>query len=338
MVVRGEGVMVMVVSGSVVEEARGLFEDTVEEYRSTQLVWRRFCAWKAKYPKAYRDAYVSLCLPKLFSVYVRLQMLGWQPLTEGGHVLDDQPWVSDLFEDDEMQTDDEAEQDADAELIPTLVKNVVAPKLETSLTHEWNVYSSHSTKYAVAAVKETTIFLIDAHPTAVSSLCGSVKSILLATLSNYPMLDTFSPRDATTSPQFLINRRRFHRLVKLCCNVCLWEGVISRPILQSLVEQTASPRLASYILLLSLPGASLDALQTVLDCFPSAWLESEGRPVKFLTPLADALHKIHGRFKAAAPPGKAAGDALRLAGRLSKTMRRIGSVKMAEQVEREYRL
>ena len=55
--------------------------DVVEDFSTLDGVKSRFEAWKEEDPEAYSDAFVSLCLPKIVSPLVRLQLLFWNPLT-----------------------------------------------------------------------------------------------------------------------------------------------------------------------------------------------------------------------------------------------------------------
>lgn len=53
--------------------------DVVDDFSTLEGVMSRFDAWKSEDPDSYNDAYVSLCLPKIFSPLVRLQLLFWNP-------------------------------------------------------------------------------------------------------------------------------------------------------------------------------------------------------------------------------------------------------------------
>lgn len=67
-------------AGEIVERASHIFDDAGEAYSSLPAIAKRLEAWKSRYLQAYNDAFVSICLPKLFAPYVRLQMLAWDPL------------------------------------------------------------------------------------------------------------------------------------------------------------------------------------------------------------------------------------------------------------------
>jgi len=62
-------------------QARLVMSDVVEDFSTLNGVVSRFEEWKAEDPDSYGDAYVSICLPKIFSPIIRLNLLFWNPLT-----------------------------------------------------------------------------------------------------------------------------------------------------------------------------------------------------------------------------------------------------------------
>jgi GC-rich sequence DNA-binding factor len=61
-------------------DARLVFSDVVDEFCSIRGVASRFESWRNTDADAYREAYVSLFLPKVLGPLVRLKMLLWNPL------------------------------------------------------------------------------------------------------------------------------------------------------------------------------------------------------------------------------------------------------------------
>lgn len=57
-----------------------MFEDVHNEFCSLEIIKERFEKWKSTDSASYSQAFVGLCLPKLFAPFVRLQMLDWNPL------------------------------------------------------------------------------------------------------------------------------------------------------------------------------------------------------------------------------------------------------------------
>lgn len=72
----------------ILQTADQIFSDAAEEYSQLSMVKERFEECKRNYLSTYRDAYMSLSVPSLFSPYVRLELLKWDPLREKTDFLD----------------------------------------------------------------------------------------------------------------------------------------------------------------------------------------------------------------------------------------------------------
>ena len=59
------------VKQDVKKQSRIVLEDVVEEFSVISRVMERLQAWRTTDPDSYQSAYVSLCLPKIFSPLVR---------------------------------------------------------------------------------------------------------------------------------------------------------------------------------------------------------------------------------------------------------------------------
>ncbi|TKS82945.1 PAX3- and PAX7-binding protein 1 [Collichthys lucidus] len=64
----------------IIRECKKVFEDVVEDFHSLDCIKSHFEVWRREYADCYRDAYIGLCLPRLFNPLVRLQLITWNPL------------------------------------------------------------------------------------------------------------------------------------------------------------------------------------------------------------------------------------------------------------------
>lgn len=76
------------------QTAAEVFSDAAEEYSQLSSVKEKFERWKKLYSESYRDAYISLSIPSIFSPYVRLELLKWDPLHEDVDFYDMRWYVS----------------------------------------------------------------------------------------------------------------------------------------------------------------------------------------------------------------------------------------------------
>ena len=57
-----------------------MFTDVMEDFHRLHIIKTRFEQWKWGYSNGYQQAFVSMCLPKLFAPFVSLQLIDWNPL------------------------------------------------------------------------------------------------------------------------------------------------------------------------------------------------------------------------------------------------------------------
>ncbi|KAM3739261.1 hypothetical protein ACB098_08G011600 [Castanea mollissima] len=109
---------------SLIQIADKIFSDAAEEYSQLSVVKEKFEKWKRDYSASYHDAYMALSVPEIFSPYVRLELLKWDPLHEDVDFFD-MKWHSLLFNYGVPNDgSDFGSDDADANLVPELVEKV----------------------------------------------------------------------------------------------------------------------------------------------------------------------------------------------------------------------
>ena len=62
------------------DKLKEVFTDVVDDFYRLSIIKTRFEQWKFSHTETYLQAYVPLCLPKLFTPYVIYQMIHWNPL------------------------------------------------------------------------------------------------------------------------------------------------------------------------------------------------------------------------------------------------------------------
>ena len=62
------------------KDATIVFDDTVEDFYAFAGLKDRFRSWKTRDVDAYKNAFMPVCLPKLFSPIIRLALVFWNPL------------------------------------------------------------------------------------------------------------------------------------------------------------------------------------------------------------------------------------------------------------------
>jgi len=130
------------------KKMRAVFEDVYEEYSDLKLVRDKFLNWKVVYPGSYAQAYVSLVIHKIFGVFVRYEMLTWNPLKDDPN-FEKYEWYKLMKSFQSKYKKD----DSDANLIPNIVKQVLLPRAKKYIELTMDPYSSSQTKSALSLVQ-----------------------------------------------------------------------------------------------------------------------------------------------------------------------------------------
>lgn len=216
------------------QTAAEVFSDAAEEYSQLSSVKERFERWKRLYLESYRDAYISLSIPSIFSPYVRLELLKWDPLHEDVDFYD-MRWHSLLFDYGVPEDgSDFSPDDTDADLVPGLVEKVALPILHHDIAHCWDILSSRESKNAVSA---TTLIInyVPASSEALKELIAAIRTRLAEAVANL-VVPTWSVVAMKAVPNATrVAAYRFGVAVRLMRNICMWKDILALPVLEKLV-------------------------------------------------------------------------------------------------------
>lgn len=62
------------------ENASNIFNDASDDYVDISNILTRFIDWITVDNSSFEDAHIPICIPKLLSPFIRLQLLDWDPL------------------------------------------------------------------------------------------------------------------------------------------------------------------------------------------------------------------------------------------------------------------
>ncbi|XP_065597843.1 PAX3- and PAX7-binding protein 1 isoform X2 [Cyrtonyx montezumae] len=289
----------------ILKESNKVFEDVLESFYSIDCIKSQFEAWRSKYFASYKDAYIGLCLPKLFNPLIRLQLLVWTPLEGKCRDFETMLWFESLLfygcEEQEQEKDD-----ADISLLPTIVERVVLPKLTVISENIWDPFSTTQTSRMVAIVQK----LVNGYPSVVNAENKNTQMLLKALLLRMRRTlddDVFMPLypknilENKNSGPYLFFQRQFWSSVKLLGNFLQWYGILSNKTLQ---ELSIDGLLNRYILMAfqnsEYGDDSIKKAQSVIACFPKQWFANlKGDKTisqlenfcRYLVHLADTIYR-----------------------------------------------
>nr|XP_004468673.1 PAX3- and PAX7-binding protein 1 isoform X2 [Dasypus novemcinctus] len=211
------------------KESSKIFEDVLESFYSIDCIKSQFEAWRSKYYMSYKDAYIGLCLPKLFNPLIRLQLLTWTPLEAKCRDFENMLWFESLLfygcEEREQEKDD-----VDVALLPTIVEKVILPKLTVIAENMWDPFSTTQTSRMVGI----TLKLINGYPSVVNAENKNTQVYLKALLLRMRRTlddDVFMPLypknvlENKNSGPYLFFQRQFWSSVKEKVNSEFQSGV-----------------------------------------------------------------------------------------------------------------
>ncbi|KAI8498517.1 PAX3- and PAX7-binding protein 1 [Branchiostoma belcheri] len=289
----------------IVTEAGKVFEDVVDDFCTFRAIKAKFERWKYDFGEPYNEAYISLCLPKLFTPFVRLELLTWNPLQANAQDLEDMAWYDSLLFYGFRETTQLTKDDPDVKLLPSIVEKVVLQKLTGLAEHVWDPMSTHQTQRLVTLVQR----LVDDYPTvagdnkATQALLRAVLGRMRKTLDD----DVFMPLypkgvlENKSSGAYYFLQRQFWSCVKLLGNMLQWHSILSR---EPLMELCVDGLLNRYMLLAlqnsDVNDDSIEKSQKIISSFPRQWFaDVEGDETlpplqnlaRYLSHSANTLHK-----------------------------------------------
>ena len=111
------------------ETAALVFHDAAEEFSDVGLIISKFADWILIDPKSFDDAYVAICLPKLLSPFIRLELLDWNPLRDVSRPFFEFNWYKRLLTAGTDKVGFDLENPIIVNLIPSIIDKLFFPRL-----------------------------------------------------------------------------------------------------------------------------------------------------------------------------------------------------------------
>ncbi|KAK4786948.1 hypothetical protein SAY86_010781 [Trapa natans] len=323
------------------QTADQIFDDTAEEYAKLSEVKERFEKWKRDYSSTYRDAYMSLSILNIFSPYVRLELLKWDPLHEDSDFFD-MKWHSMLFnyglsEDaSSMNTED-----ADANLVPSLVEKVALPILHHEIAHCWDMFSLQQTRNAVSATS-MVINYVSTSSEALGELLVTIRTRLADAIANI-VVPTWSPLVLKAVPNAArLAAYRFGMSVRLMRNICLWKEILALPVLEKLaLDELLSGKILPHVRsILSDIHDAVTRTERIVASISGIWAGPSvvGESSRKLQPLVDYVLLLGMSLQKKQSSGVSEVEISGLARRLKKMLVELNEYDSARELAKAFHL
>lgn len=261
----------------IIKECKKIFDDVLDDFNSLDCIKSRFEVWRREYGDCYREAFIGLCLPKLFNPLVRLQLIAWNPLEAECDNFEYMLWFESLLFYGFEEHSTLQKGDADISLLPAIVEKVILSKLTVIVEQVWDPLSSSQTSRLVTILQR----LMKDYPTVLHGENKYTQELLKAiVLRNRRSIDEdlylpLYPKnvmDNKNGSPYLFYQRQFWSCIKLLSNILLWEGVLSSSCLKDMALDSVLNR---YIVSALQTSDSMDdniqKCQKVLELLPKQW-------------------------------------------------------------------
>ncbi|KAM7173598.1 intron Large complex component GCFC2 [Macrochelys suwanniensis] len=264
----------------ILQESKKICEDVHADFCNIRNILLKFQQWRQKFPDSYYDAYISLCLPKLLSPLIRIQLIGWNPL-ENFIDLNEMPWFRAIeeFSDAKNMPQSKRIDDPDQTILPTITEKTIFPKITGFVEHVWDPVSTSQTVSLVQLCKnifEEHSLSKNESSKAKQDLVNSIVSRMKKSIEEdvfIPLYPKSSVEDRI-SPQSKFQERQFWSAVKLLSNILLWDGIIPEDTLHELGLGKLLNRYLLLILLNAPPGPdNVEKCNKVVACLPERWFK-----------------------------------------------------------------
>lgn len=134
--------------------ARDILSDVrSKEFKDASLgLAKWFGDWRGKYEDIYTGAWGGLGLVGAWEFWVRLEIVGWNPIEEEIASLDGFKWYSSLYEYSRPKVEDdedEAELGPDGDLVSAMISTAIVPRLCKIVEEGFDAYSSKSLRKVI---------------------------------------------------------------------------------------------------------------------------------------------------------------------------------------------
>jgi GC-rich sequence DNA-binding factor len=281
-----------------------VLRDAGAEFASMAPVKAKSEEWKTRFPKTYRDAFMSASTPQLFAPFVRLELLSWSPLHAPATATDAAPnqpaapidgmsWYSELFDYgmSAAQGADADADDADGNLVPTLIEKLVAPVVDHAVRECWDPSSVEQSRRLSGVVKEMLVYLEPGECGAMADLLTSVKKKLREMVGKRCGIPAWPPVVTAAAPAAAdYVRRRLGATLRCVRAVVSWHGALPSGEVKALVcDGIISQHVAPHLrLLLARPGECLRGIERTVDAIGpdgAGWLVRGGGSSNNVSPV-----------------------------------------------------
>ena len=281
----------------IVDKSETLMTDVRNEFSEMTFVKQQFEKWKLQQGESYRNAYITQCLPLVFSPLIRLEMLGWNPLQPSCPNFEEYSWFISLMTYGFQEGHDPSADDPDTNLIPIIVNKVLLPKVTRLVESCWDPFSYQQTKRLVSLI--TLLFEDYLHQDSKKS--PEVDKLIKSIQHQVEQLiihEAFLPFTADRSSNADSKVERFlsfqyTKCIKILKNVLAWDGVLGSDLVFKLsIDSLLNRHIVAFLQTSPNYLDSVDKIDMVIKTLPVSWFERSDKLLPQLNSFATYLASL----------------------------------------------
>ncbi|XP_019844328.2 PAX3- and PAX7-binding protein 1 isoform X2 [Bactrocera dorsalis] len=284
------------------KESEAIFNDVNDDFYKVELILMKFYAWRKTDIESYKDAFVSLCLPKVLGPLVRLEMLSWSPLLDEYKDIEKMNWYSAcmLYAGGEDETEATLRLDPDINLVPTIIEKIVLPKMTDIVNQCWDPLSTTQTLRLIGFINRLARdFPLKDSSKQLQQLFEKILEKMKLALENDVFIPIFPKQVQEAKTSFF--QRQFCSGLKLFRNFLSWQGILAD---KPLREMAIGLLLNRYLLLAMRVCTANDAITKayiIVNTLPTVWLQPESETLQNLQLLITYIKQTLDAFDANNP-------------------------------------
>ncbi|XP_058825218.1 PAX3- and PAX7-binding protein 1 [Topomyia yanbarensis] len=280
-------------------EATQVFDDANEEYSEVGTILDKFQSWRENEMGAYKDAYVSLCLPKLVGPLIRLRHVLWNPVSgEDEFNFEREDWYRScaLYGRSPEETESSLAEDPDVRLIPTLVEKIVLPKLTALIEQVWDPLSTTQTLKLVRLINRLSRDYPSLRRTCkqLRTLFEAILDKLKLAVDNDVFIPVFPKQMQEAKSSFF--QRQFCSGLKLLRNITSWQGIIADGPLTELAIGSLLNRYLLNGMRVCTPTDAINKASMIVYTLPRVWLTAGSSVVQSMSQFVTMLRHVEAQL------------------------------------------
>uniref|UniRef100_A0A915PNM6 t-SNARE coiled-coil homology domain-containing protein n=1 Tax=Setaria digitata TaxID=48799 RepID=A0A915PNM6_9BILA len=262
--------------------ANVVFVDALDDFCRIDRILSRFVDWLARDEESFTSAYIHLCIPKLISLFIRLELLDWGPLENDNHPVNSMRWYEDLITCAAASSNINTEHPVVVSFVPLCIEKVVLWKVIDLVRERWDPLSQHQCRNLGILLNQ----LIDECPTLVPSSRSVQKLLQTICLRAQDAIDEdlFVPiyskqavENLATGCKAFLDRQTWTSVKLIRCLSCL-SSVLSEEKMRELVLDGIVNRMMPALQCATISDQSMiRKCRALMKLVPVAWREDGTR-------------------------------------------------------------